>query len=154
MGDPIEEVKAVIEGVKRDADLLDYYDGWFSDIPRSERHRAVLELLVERHREYEKVCKLAFELYLAGTGQSNAPFSGTKGDPVEEVIRSRGRLMARGLGIRPDDTTTPGDVRQAAKKVGACPPECGEMHTYESGCRMFTFGSGYAPGVRDERENP
>lgn len=151
---PIHEARDVADDSKKsDVELYIYYADIISALPRDKRHRELLNMIVELHRDYEKACKLAWELYLAGTGQSNKTFCGTAGDPVEEVIRSRGRLMARGLGIHPEQTVAPDEVRQASKKVGACGPECGEAHTYDAGsCRMFTFGSGYAPGVRDQKE--
>lgn len=180
MSDPIDFVKKVIGASKKDADLRDYYADLVTSFPREQRYSVMMDMIIARHRDHEGACKLAWELYLAGTGKTNETFSGTEGDPVEEVRNQRRKwktaVLSEAYGGEPDKncytqpdgecvspvrcmhsptgrtmTNLADEVRAASKLAGACGPECGEAHTYEAGsCRMFTFGSGYAPATREQ----
>lgn len=49
--------------------------------------------------DHEGACRLAWQLYLAGTGQTNETFRGVRADPVEDVRQERERLLALAPGV-------------------------------------------------------
>jgi hypothetical protein len=73
----------------RDHDLKKYY----RDVLDWGDNEQVLEEILKLRRDHEGACKLAWELYLAGTGQTNENFRGTKGAPQDEVAWARNDLM-------------------------------------------------------------
>lgn len=94
MTDPLDVGKAQahsedIVAPDADADLKAYY----LDVLDWGDNDQVLDELIRIRRDHEGACKLAWELYLAGTGQTNESFRGTKGAPQDEVTWSRNDML-------------------------------------------------------------
>lgn len=73
---------------------------------------------IRRHEDHAGACRLAYELYLAGTEQTTETFRGTRGDPVEDV-------RAHVAELRADRDAAAGKVREALARTDAAgaPPQ-------------------------------
>lgn len=91
-GKPDRDRELIRQGSKAEDAITSGYREWLADLlpevapSLEERVVWLTEELIRARNDHQNTCRLAWELYLAGTGQNEAEFRGVSSlGPVEEV---------------------------------------------------------------------